>query len=62
MSTIFTVDTERTLEVRKKLAADNIVLYSALEEAEKKAVWLAYYQQLTALEDSSSVMDIAIPE
>jgi len=62
MSITFSVDTATTLEMRKKLAADNIILFTALGEDEKRAEWLACYQQLAALEDSSTVMDIAIPE
>lgn len=62
MTIEFTLDTVATLEMRKKLAAENIVLYSALENTSKKAEWLAVYKALSSLTDSSTVMDILLPE
>lgn len=60
--TTIAINTDMTREMRVKLATDNIVLYSALDDVEKKALWLNYYNALASMEDSSGVMDVDIPE
>lgn len=59
---VITLDTDATLAQRLALAERKLVLYTATEDADSKAQWLEYYTSLKALSDSSTVMDIKIPD
>ena len=62
MTIKFSLDTDATLEMRKEKAVQQIVLYTALGEDALKAEWLEVYNALSSLSDSSTVMDIVLPE
>lgn len=61
MSISFEIDYKGTLQFRKKVARDNIVFYSAMEDVDNKELWLTYYNNLLTLSDIEKIMEYPLP-